>query len=152
MMDILATAKKIADRLLPFFFKSKTITQIGKDIGEATDTELGLLWKKVKPWFIEEYEAEKPLDETFEKDDVKATLKKGLKNADADMQNAIAEILKNLEQSKISSNNATATGTSNIIIQDTKDSNIQIHTGTGDNIKGDKKTYHINEIGKADFK
>jgi hypothetical protein len=151
-MDIITTASKIGERLLPFFLKSKTITQIGKEIGEATDTELSLLWKKVKPWFIEEYEEEKPLDDTFEKEDVKGVVKKGLKNTDDDTKNAIDELLKKLEERQpVTKNTATVKGNNNIVNQGISNSDIQIHTGTGDNIKGDKKVYNIDKIDKADF-
>ena len=117
-MDIIATAAKIAERFLPFFLKSKTIAQIGKEIGEATDTELGLLWKKVKPWFIEEYEEEKPLNDTFEKEDVKGVVKRALNKADDDTKNAITELLKKLEAGQTNSGNtATVTGSGNFIFQ-----------------------------------
>lgn len=151
-MDIIATAAKISERLLPFFLKSKTIAQIGKEIGEATDTELGLLWKKVKPWFIEEYKEEKPLDDTFEKEDVKGVVKKGLKTADEETKTAIEETLKKLEERQpIVKNTAHITGNNNIVNQGVSNSNIQIHTGTGDNVQGDKKMYNIEKIDKADF-
>jgi hypothetical protein len=128
-MDIITTATKIGERLLPFFFKSKTITQIGKEIGEATDTELSLLWKKVKPWFIEEYEEEKPLDDTFEKEDVKGVVKKGLKNADDDTKNAIDELLEKLEANQTNSGNtAKVKGNDNIVIQGVSGGGIHINT------------------------
>lgn len=132
-MDIIATATKIGERLLPFFLKSKTITQIGKEIGEATDTELGLLWKKVKPWFIEEYGEEKPLGDTFENEDVKGVVKKGLKNADDDTKKVIDELLKKLNAGQTNSGNtATVTGTGNVVIQG-------VSGGGGININTPKK-------------
>ena len=45
--------------------------------------------------------------------------------------------------------NKTYQGVSNSTITDSSVS--QIHSGTGDNIQGDKKTYHIGNIDKADF-
>jgi hypothetical protein len=118
IMDIIATATRIGERLLPYFLKSKTIAQIGKEISEAADTELGLLWKKVKPWFIEEYEEEKPLGDTFEKEDVKGVVKRALNKADDDTKNAIDELLKKLEAGQSNSGNtATVTGSGNIVIQ-----------------------------------
>lgn len=151
-MDILTTAAKIGERLLPFFLKSKTIAQIGKDIGEATDTELGLLWEKVKPWFIKEYEEEKPLDDTFENEDVKGVVKKGLKTSDGDTKSAIEDLLKKLEERQPTARNtAHVKGDNNIVNQGISNSQIQIHTGTGDSIHGDKKIYNIDKIDKADF-
>ena len=78
-MDIIQTATKIATRLVPHFGKSKTIKQIGTEIGQAADNELLILWNAVKPWFIKEYEEETPIDETFEAEDVKGIVKKQLK-------------------------------------------------------------------------
>lgn len=151
-MDIIATAAKIAERFLLFFLKSKTIAQIGKEIGEATDTELGLLWKKVKPWFIEEYEEEKPLDDTFEKEDVKGVVKRALNKADDDTKSAIDALLKKLEERQpTTQNKVKVEGNNNIVNQGISNSNIQIHTGTGDNVQGDKKVYNIGKIDKADF-
>ena len=42
-------------------------------------------------------------------------------------------------------------GNNNIIAEGNTNSNIQIHTGTGDNVQGDKKIYNIGKIDKADF-
>jgi hypothetical protein len=49
------------------------------------------------------------------------------------------------------SNAVNVTGNNNIVNQVNSNSNIQIHTGTGDNIQGDKKVYNIGKIDKADF-
>jgi hypothetical protein len=48
-------------------------------------------------------------------------------------------------------NESHIAGNNNIVNQGNSNSNIQIHTGTGDNIKGDKKVYNIDKIDKADF-
>lgn len=48
-------------------------------------------------------------------------------------------------------NVANVTGNNNIVNQGISNSNIQIHTGTGDNVQGDKKVYNIGKIDKADF-
>ncbi|NJL77129.1 MAG: hypothetical protein HC892_21060 [Saprospiraceae bacterium] len=104
-MEIVAIATKIGERILPFFFKSKTVKQIGKEIREATDTELSLLWEKIKPWLIEEYEEDKPLDDTFENEDVKGVVKKGLKNADADTQNAHCSPFEKMEERQTTTGN-----------------------------------------------
>lgn len=49
------------------------------------------------------------------------------------------------------SNAVNVTGNNNIVNQGNSNSNIQINTGTGDNIQGDKKVYNIGKIDKADF-
>lgn len=130
-MDIIQTATKIAARFIPFFGKSKTIKQIGTEIGEAADNELSLLWNKVKPWFIQAYEEEKPIDETFEAEDIKALVKAELKKADEATKAAIENALKQQN-----------TATTNIT---------QTHSGTGDNIGGNKNTYNIDKIDHANF-
>ena len=50
------------------------------------------------------------------------------------------EFIRVNEQNQIPQNQFSITG-----------ENIQIHTGMGDNIKGDKKVYNIDKIDKADF-
>lgn len=151
-MDIIAAATNIGTRLFPFFFSSKNITQISTSISETSDSELCLLWETVNPWFIEEYGVDKPLGDTFEMEDIKSVVKRGLKNADDQTQTAIAELLKQLETRQPGSRNTVKVkGDNNIVNQGISNSNIQIHTGTGDNIQGDKKVYNINKIDKADF-
>lgn len=54
-------------------------------------------------------------------------------------------------KSESPSNAVNATGNNNIVNQGNSNSNIQINTGTGDNIQGDKKVYNIGKIDKADF-
>lgn len=130
-MDIIQTATKIAARFIPFFGKPKTVKQIGTEIGEAADNELSLLWNKVKPWFIKEYEEEKPIDESFEVEDIKALVKAELKKADEATKAAIENALKQQN-----------TATTNIT---------QTHSGTGDNVGGNKNTYNINKIDNANF-
>lgn len=48
-------AKAATSYILPFLKKSKLIEQIGDDFSEAISNELQLLWKKVKPIFIEDF-------------------------------------------------------------------------------------------------
>lgn len=116
-MDFKAIAAKITARFIPFFGKSKTIKQIGEEIQTAADNELAILWSKVKPWLIEEYEENKPLDEDLEEGDVKALVKKKLKTADEATQSAIENIL---------NQNKTTTHIE------------QHHSGSGDNVGGNK--------------
>ena len=130
-MDIKAVAGKIAGYVIPFFKKSKTIKQISQEIGDAADNELSILWNAVKGCFIEEYEEETPIDDTFEAEDIKTLIKSELKRADDATK---ANIEKALEQKS----NATTH------IQ-------QTHTGTGDNVGGDKKVYNINKVDNANF-
>lgn len=54
-------------------------------------------------------------------------------------------------KSESPSNAVNVTGNNNIVNQGNSNSNIQINTGTGDNIQGDKKVYNIGKIDKADF-
>jgi hypothetical protein len=149
-MDIIQTATKIAARFIPFFGKSKTVKQIGTEIGQAADNELSLLWNKVKPWFIKEYEEEKPIDETFEAEDIKALIKAELKKADEATKAAIEKALKQAA-APANNNTSTITGNNNQVFQGIKDSTIQIHSGTGDNVGGNKNTYNINKIDNANF-
>ena len=94
-MDIKAVAGKIAGYVIPFFGKSKTIKQISQEIGEAADNELSILWNSVKGWFIEEYDEETPIDDSFEAEDIKVLIKSELKKADdstkATIENALAQ-------------------------------------------------------------
>lgn len=150
-MDIIQTATKITALFAPFFGKSKTIKKIGAEIGEATDTELSLLWDKVKPWFIEEYEEDKPIDETFEESDVKALLKTNLKKADEATKATIEQALQQKEAATKITNTSTVTGKNNQVFQGINNSTIQTHSGTGDNVVGDKKIYNIDKIDNANF-
>lgn len=150
-MDIIQAATKITAFFAPFFGKSKTIKKIGTEIGEAADNELSLLWDKVKPWFIEEYEEDKPIDETFEESDIKALLKSHLKNADEATKATIEQALQQKEAATKITNTSTVTGDGNQVFQGINNSTIQTHSGTGDNVAGGKKTYNIDKIDKADF-
>ena len=126
-MDIIQTATEIAKRFIPFFGKSKTIKQISTEIGAAADNELGILWSNVKPWFIQEYQEETPIDETFETEDVKGIVKKQLKKADdatkASIENALAK----------------TKAITNIV---------QNHSGSGDNVAGSKIINNNSKIGQ----
>ncbi len=48
-------------------------------------------------------------------------------------------------------NTLNVNGNNNIVNEGNTNSNIQIHTGTGDNVQGDKKIYNIGKIDKANF-
>ncbi len=137
-MDIIQTATKIATRLVPHFGKSKTIKQISTEIGQAADNELLILWNTVKPWFIKEYDEETPIHETFEDADVKGVVKKQLIKADDATKAAIEQALAQTKTSTKITNTSTITGNNNQVFQGIKDSNIQVHSGTGDNVAGKK--------------
>jgi hypothetical protein len=126
-MDIIKTATEIAQRFNPFFGKSKTIKDISTEIGQAADNELAILWSNVKPWFIKEYAEEIPIDDSFEAEDVKSLIKSELKKADEVTKAAIE---KALVQTK---------ATTNIT---------QNHSGSGDNVAGDKVVNSNSKIGQ----
>ena len=127
-MDLKKIAGDLAAKFIPFFGTSKTIKKIGKEIGDATDNELAILWEKVRPWFIEEYEEETPIDDNFEVTDVKALLKSQLKKADEATKAAIQSALAQAKPSKV---NIT-----------------QNHSGSGDNVAGDKVINNNSKIGQ----
>lgn len=127
-MDIIQTATQIAAHLMPFFEKSKTIMQIGTEIGQAADSKLAILWNKVKPWFIKAYEEEKPINETFETEDIKALIKAELNQADEETKTAIEQALK---QQNVVTSNIT-----------------QTQSGTGHNVAGDTINNNNTKIGQ----
>ena len=137
-MDIKAVAGKIAGYVIPFFGKSKTIKQISQEIGEAADNELGFLWNAIKGWFIKEYEEETPIDDDFEMEDIKVFLKKQLKEADEATKAMIEKALSKKEAATTKTNTITVTGNSNQVFQDINNSTIQTHSGTSDNVAGNK--------------
>lgn len=81
----LEIAQKAAAYLLPFLKKSKVIEQIGDDFTEAISNELHLLWKKVKPIFIEDFnDGSGKLNEYAEsKPAVEMAVAKSVKNDEA---------------------------------------------------------------------
>ncbi len=93
----LEIAQKAAAYLLPFLKKSKVIEQIGDDFTEAISNELQLLWKKVKPIFIEDFnDGEGKLDEYAEsKPVVEKAIEKSIKKEEtsaAELQTLLAKL------------------------------------------------------------
>lgn len=141
-MNFQTTATKIANFIFPFFGKSKTIKQIGEEIGTAADNELLILWNSVKGLLIEEYETETPIDEDTNINDVTSSIKKKLKKADETTKATIEKALEQKAASTKKTNTINITGNQNQTFQDIQNSTIQTHSGTGDNVGGNKTVNH----------
>jgi len=141
-MNFQEVATKITKFIFPFFGKSKTIKQIGQEIGTAADNELLILWNSVKGLLIEEYEEATVIDADIEESDVKATIKRKLKKADDTTKASIEKALAQKAATVTKTNTTTITGNNNQVFQDVNNSNIQTHSGTGDNVAGNKTVNH----------
>ena len=121
--------------LLPFLKKSKLIEEIADDFKEAAQTELRLLWQKVKPIFIEDFnDGEGRLDEAAESQPaVKKVLEKNLKN-DENLGAELRDLLATLDQ-KAARGEITISGSTNVVA-----GTGNINTGGGDFIVGGTKT------------
>lgn len=134
-MTPIEIAAKAAAWLLPFLKKNKLIAEIADDFKDAAATEMRLLWQKVKPIFIEDFDdGQGRLDAAAESQPaVEKVLAKTLK-MDAALATEIREVLATLEQ-KVASGAITITGSNNVVA-----GNRDIHTGGGDFIVGGGKT------------
>ncbi|MCC7506489.1 MAG: hypothetical protein IT259_14390 [Saprospiraceae bacterium] len=109
-------AAKAAEWLLPFLKKNKLIEEIAGDFKEAAQTELRLLWQKVKPIFIEDFnDGEGRLDEAAESQPaVKKVLEKTVKN-DETLGNALSELLATLDE-KAARGEISISGSTNVVV------------------------------------
>jgi hypothetical protein len=132
-LTALEIAQKAAAYLLPFLKKSKLIEQIGDDFTEAISTELQLLWKKVKPIFIEDFN-----DGTGKLDDYaenQPTVEKAIAKAAKDdtLAAELREILTQLDE-KAAAAGIQITNSKNVI------AGVQTFTVSGNFHQGDTNT------------
>lgn len=133
-MTTIEIAAKAAAWLLPFLKKNKLIEEIADDFKDAAATEMRLLWQKVKPIFIEDFDdGQGHLDATAESQPVvEKMLAKAVKTDDA-LATELRELLTTLDE-KVASGAITITGSTNVVAGVGS-----IHTG-GDFIVGGSKT------------
>lgn len=130
-MNFTELAAKATKYVFPFLKKNKAVSQITKEIGEATNTSLIELWDWIKPIFIEEFEEE---DENKENESVIThEIKKKLKKAESSQQQQFLQLIKQLEEDAANNrlpkqNTIKIKGNNNIAIQDAYNSQININS------------------------
>jgi phenylalanyl-tRNA synthetase alpha subunit len=166
MAELITTsgmAKTVATYLSDSVKESKALKSFFTDFTDAT-----VKW--LRPIFLIDDKEEKEMikdliekpDDTDNLQEIETAIIKAVKKQ-PELETTLAELVKEIQaktgNTVQKTNTINVTGNENQTIQDVNNSSINItgksthqhHTGTGDNISGDKKTYNIDKIDKADF-
>lgn len=164
MAELITTsgmAKTVATYLADSVKESKALKSFFTDFTDAT-----VKW--LRPIFLIDDKEEKEMikdliekpDDTDNLQEIETAIIKAVKKQ-PELEAALAELVKEIQAKTGNTiqktNTLTVTGNNNKSYQDINNSTItdnsknQHHSGTGDNIGGDKKIYNIDKIDKADF-
>ncbi len=166
MAELITTsgmAKTVATYLADSVKESKALKSFFTDFTDAT-----VKW--LRPIFLIDDKEEKGMikdlienpDDADNLQEIETAINKAVKKQ-PELGSALAELFKEIQaktgNTEQKTNTVNVTGNKNQTFQDFKDSPITItdnsnnqhHSGTGDNIGGDKKIYNIDKIDKADF-
>lgn len=145
-MELKELAKQVVDMILPIA-KLDAAKEIGEDFKEATNGTLRELWKKVKPLFIEEYEAlKKDPDDSDTQAEARVALRKALNGKD-DLKEELEKLL--AEAKKTEGGGVTISNSKNVI----QGSNINVggNFHLGDNNTTTNQHTKNDEVGRDKY-
>jgi len=136
IMDAKTIAKQVVGLIFPLL-KLDSVKEIGAEFKDATDGSIREIWEKVKPVFIEEFEAEDTPEEA--KVAIRSTLRKEVSKND-ELKEQLEALLKRAEAQSAGEGSVNITSSKNVV----QGSNISVG---GDFRLGDDKNIHIKDVG-----